>query len=79
MNDPAGDDDSAPPGQQITYEQHIEAAPGSSVYAVQHGDIHIGNAWPVYRLEPFPTRPKPVSRDRAMRQPCILLAAEVPL
>jgi len=30
----------------------------------------------VYRLEPFPASPKPVSRDRAARQPCTLLAAE---
>lgn len=38
--------------------------------------IFISVTAPVYRLEPFPASPKPVSRDQAARQPCTLLAAE---
>ena len=72
-----GDDaDHVTEGRRDVYEQHIMAGPGSSVYAVQHGDIHIRNGWPVYRLEPYPVRPRVVSPDRAARQPSALLAAE---
>jgi hypothetical protein len=70
MTGPATGGGPDPADRRDTYEQHIEAAAGASVYAVLHGDIHIRNGWPVYRLEPFPVSPKPVSRDRAMRQPC---------
>jgi hypothetical protein len=70
------EDNAGPAGRPDVYEQHIVAGPGSSVYAVLHGDIHIRNGWPLYRLEPFPAGTRAVSRERATRQPCMLLAAE---
>jgi len=50
-----------------------QAEPGGSVYAVSHGDMHIRNAYPVYRLEPFPLETAPVPRTWPLSW---LLAAE---
>jgi tetratricopeptide (TPR) repeat protein len=40
-----------------------EPGPGGTVYAVSGGDMHIRNAYPVYRVEPFPLESAPVSRS----------------
>ena len=58
------------------FEQRIFAEPGSSVYALQHGDMHIRGGHPVYRFELFPLESRPVNQDSARLQPSRLLAAE---
>jgi len=59
-----------------SYRQFIEADSGSSVYAVLHGDMHIRNGHPVYRVMPFPLQAAPVPSERMEEQPSRLLAAE---
>ncbi|MEU7726542.1 tetratricopeptide repeat protein [Streptomyces sp. NPDC040724] len=56
--------------------QHIHAEPGSSVYAVLHGDIHVRNGRPVYQVTPFDLTRRSVPVEAALRQPSRLLAAE---
>ncbi|WP_030719219.1 tetratricopeptide repeat protein [Streptomyces sp. NRRL F-2580] len=56
--------------------QHIHAEPGSSVYAVLHGDIHVRNGRPVYQVAPFDLTRRSVPVEAALRQPSRLLAAE---
>jgi tetratricopeptide (TPR) repeat protein len=75
-DDPDPVDAADPADRPIIFEQHNEVARGASLYAVLHGDIHIRNGWPVYRIEPFPASPRPVSHERAARQPSVLLAAD---
>jgi len=58
------------------YQKLIFAAPGSSVYAVLHGDLHVRNGHPVYQVMPFPLEGRPVSPERARQQPSRLLAAD---
>ena len=58
------------------YRQEIHAEPGSAVYAVLHGDMHIRNGHPVYRFEPFPPRGRPIDAERVRQQPSRLLDAE---
>jgi len=58
------------------YRQEIHAEPGSAVYAVLHGDMHIRNGHPVYRFEPFPPRGCPIDAERVRQQPSRLLDAE---
>jgi tetratricopeptide (TPR) repeat protein len=59
-----------------SFRQNVYAERGSSVYAVLHGDMHIRNGAPVYRIEPFPLAPRVVSVEKARRQPSRLLDPE---
>jgi hypothetical protein len=52
------------------------AEPGASIYAVLHGDMHIRNGYPVYKVSFFPLQPRPVPPSRARQQPSRLLAAD---
>jgi hypothetical protein len=61
---------------QHAYRQEIHAEPGSTVYAVLHGEMHIRNGHPVYRFEPFPLAVWPVDGARTRQEPSTLLAAE---
>ncbi|MEU5521560.1 tetratricopeptide repeat protein [Streptomyces sp. NPDC047860] len=58
------------------FEQRNCAHPGASLYAVQHGDMHIRNGHPVYHVEPFRAAPPPLPYDAAATRPSRLLAAE---
>lgn len=58
------------------FEQRIHAEPGSTVYAVLNGDIHVRNGHPVYRFEPFPLEPRRIDAAQARLQPSRVLAAE---
>ncbi len=59
-----------------THIQHISAEPGSTVYAVLHGDMHIRNGVPLYRFEKFNPQSLAIDVDRARNQPSRLLRAE---
>ncbi|MFD4867180.1 tetratricopeptide repeat protein [Streptomyces sp. NPDC058412] len=56
--------------------QYIHAEPGSSVYAVLHGDIHVRGGRPVYQVAPFDFTRRSVPVEAALDQPSRLLAAE---
>ncbi|WP_170154228.1 tetratricopeptide repeat protein [Actinoplanes italicus] len=58
------------------FEQRIRAEPGSTVYAVLNGDIHVRNGHPVYRFESFALEPRPVDPTQARLQPSRVLATE---
>jgi hypothetical protein len=49
------------PPPMARYEQYIDAASGSAVYAVLEGDMHVRNGRPVYWFERFPLDDTPVS------------------
>lgn len=57
----------------VTSWQEIEAEPGSSVYAVLHGDVHVRDGRPVYRVAPAARDRQPVDADEALRRPSSLL------
>ncbi|NEC92614.1 ATP-binding protein [Streptomyces sp. SID12501] len=63
-------------GGPDVYRQINTAYPGGSLYVVQRGDMHIRNGHPVYRVEPFPASPPPLTADEAAARPSRLLAAE---
>jgi hypothetical protein len=54
----------------------IDADPGSSVYAVLLGDMHIRNGYPVYQVMPYPLDALPLPGGKARQQPSRLLAAD---
>ncbi|WP_446038509.1 tetratricopeptide repeat protein [Streptomyces sp. SID1121] len=54
-------------------EQWVHAEPGSLVYTVLDGDIHIRRGRPVYRIDPGPRPRQTLPRDLARRQPSRLL------
>src|SRR5262249_33438820 len=47
-------DRAEPPPSWASQVQHLDAEPGSTVYAVLDGDMHIRNGRPAYRFERFP-------------------------
>ncbi|MGW7465390.1 tetratricopeptide repeat protein [Streptomyces xantholiticus] len=61
---------------QDRYLQNNTVHPGGSLYAVLHGDMHIRNGCPVYRVEPFPLQSTPPGVNEASVRPSRLLAAE---
>ncbi|WP_333775382.1 tetratricopeptide repeat protein [Streptomyces sp. IBSBF 3136] len=54
-------------------EQRVHAEPGSFVYAVMDGDIHIRRGRPVYRIDPGPRPRQTPTGDLARQQPSRLL------
>src|SRR5580692_4849616 len=60
----------------MTHQMNIAAEPGSSVYAVLHGDMHIRNGRPVYQVMPFPLDSRALPSRKARQQPSRLLAAD---
>ncbi|MGV9570188.1 tetratricopeptide repeat protein [Streptomyces nigra] len=54
-------------------EQRVYAEPGSFVYAVLDGDIHVRRGRPVYRIEPGPPPRQSITRGLARQHPSRLL------